>query len=353
MTAMLAIIGQLQMDYDPGEPLLGQGHFGRVIKARDLQLDGQLAVKVIPKSSFPTGHSRYFEEAARIHAARHPNVIRVLYGCEDANDVYIAMPMYSKGSVAKLICQQNLTVREVIRLGLGMLNGLHHIHTVGLIHGDIKPSNVLIDDTGQAVLADFGLANHILPSSGTAPLPIAYNYHRPPEHFVSTHATARFDVYQAGLTLYRMIYGNDAVASAWTSAGPNALNHLAAGTLLPWPHQPIITRSLRDALKRALHPDPNSRTKSALDLANDIAKESRLLDWRPEPTTGGMKYRNESGHRQGEVTVHTETGGTFAVESTKKRGAGRARVRDYCRTGLTEHAAVSLARSAMEALERQ
>lgn len=339
------------MHYDENSDILGKGNFGVVFRATDVQFNAEIAVKYIDKETFTGDHTAFFEEAAVLFASRHVNVIEVLYACEDDDRIYIAMPVYSQGSLGRLLTCTSLTLREVIRFSLGILNGLHHIHTLGLVHGDIKPDNILISDSGHAVVSDFGLAQYLIPETGTAEFPVMYQPHWAPEYLQSTSLTSKADVYQAALTIYRMIYGVDSVTEAWVSAGEDALTKLRDGNLLPFQPSPIMSRRLLSTLKNALHPDPDQRTGSCLDLANGLAAQEELLDWRPSPIEAGMQYKNLIDARQGIVTLLTEPSGEWRIESTKKRGTGRQKVTEYCKRGLTQFGAIQMARTAMRALE--
>jgi len=118
------------------------------------------------------------------------------------------MPYYAKGSIKILLSNRFLTVRQIIRYAIQFLTGLHNIHSKKLIHFDVKPDNILISDNDEAMLSDFGLAQpvNLLGIAGQDRL---YNKQRPPEAFKYDHFDLRYDIYQVGITLYRMCNGND------------------------------------------------------------------------------------------------------------------------------------------------
>ena len=179
----------------------------------DHQLDAELVAKQMDTAEF-SSPSAYFDEARKLEEASHPNVVPVRYAGVDLNNdhVYVVMPRYENGSLQgrldELAAQNKLLrVRDVVRFGLQFLTGLARIHALDLVHFDIKPSNILLDDSGMAVLADFGLAKY-LDQFGAAEQPQAYRPHFAPERFRHVKFTPEIDIYQAGITLYRMTNGD-------------------------------------------------------------------------------------------------------------------------------------------------
>ncbi len=189
-----------------------QGANSDVFFARDPQLEADLVMKQVRKASI-ADPAKYFSEASRLYDARHPNVVDVKYACEDQDFIYLAMPKY-QGSVHAVLTKRFLTVREVVTLGFDFLSGLHHVHTKGLLHFDVKPSNVLLNDAGRAALADFGLTQRV-DMAGLATPEKLYGKQWPPEALTSSPSLAvTSDIYQAGFTLYRMANGLAPVETA-------------------------------------------------------------------------------------------------------------------------------------------
>lgn len=104
------------------------------------------------------------------------------------------------------ICQNPLSLKEVIRLAQGVLNGLHHIHIKNYLHLDIKPSNILFSDTDEPMIADFGQSG-LLNQNGVLNPPPMYIFGFPPEVFQNI-VTIESDIYLMGVTLYRAINGD-------------------------------------------------------------------------------------------------------------------------------------------------
>ena len=89
------------------------------------------------------------------------NIVKVNYATYDDDNIYISMPYYKNGSLQDILQNRNLTVREIVKYSLDILSGIYYIHKNQILHCDIKPSNILIDDYNCAVLADFGSSINI------------------------------------------------------------------------------------------------------------------------------------------------------------------------------------------------
>ena len=301
----------------------------------DHQLDTELAYKQIPKSSLNL--DQYHAEAQRLHAGRHRHVVPVQYACEDSDHLFIAMPCFVRGSLQSLLETRMLTVREIIRLGLEFLMGLHHAHVRGVAHLDIKPSNVLLDDSGAALLADFG-QSCLVDAKGFAVQPELYPTHWPPEVMVTNKLTRQSDVYQAGLTLYRMCVGESEWRRQLAALGGNRTEKFVDAVKLGrFPLRDVfpahIPISLRRVVQRALKVDPDERWSTVLALLTALAGVNEdEIDWVPTETAeGGMRWtltpEDGSVPRQFDLT-HNGTG-QWNAEGVRL-GKRRTRVTAEC-----------------------
>lgn len=322
----------------------GEGRNSRVFVVNDPQLGGELVLKEIPKKSVkkPT---ELFAECNKIHASRHQNVVATQYGCETTDLVCIAMPYYPCGSLAPRIQQGPLPVAEVVRLGVDVLSGLGAVHSAGIVHLDIKPTNVLFSDTGQALLADFGQSAWIDPATGLATqLVELYVRAVPPELLQSGIATVLSDIYQVGLTLYRAVNGEPHYrrqAATITEPTGRARDRAIKGGTFPSRDDflPHVPQGLCNLIRDALSVDPSLRPQNALEFRDRLGRVSPDIHWTFTETpgqerawTGGREgktqllVRHAFGSGQDEITVHTvnETGDRrkktefcFSVESAR------------------------------------
>ncbi len=194
---------------------LGLGEMSRVFLGRDEVLDRPVAVKVVePDPEDPQIGLRFQREGRAAARLSHPNIVRVFDAGQDELDShgisYIVMEYVPCGDLKDLMDRKGpLPEMMLSRVGADIASGLAHAHERGIVHRDVKPRNVLIDDRGSPKLADFGIAraldgttSHNHPGSylGTA----AYSS---PEQLRGERVTAKSDVYSFGATLYQAAVG--------------------------------------------------------------------------------------------------------------------------------------------------
>lgn len=262
------------------------GHEGRnskVNKAYDPQLNATFVVKKIPKTDF-SNVNEFFTEAQMLYAVQHPNIMGVRYASQDEHTIYLTMEYLKNGSLNKLLNERSLTVREIIKYSLEFLSGIHYMHTKNLVHFDIKPTNILINDADKAVVTDFGLSKYLNERGFAVPEKL-YDLNIPMEAFDETVGFSFYtDIYQAGLTIYRMCNGNkflreqynkleiqnekDLVEILKTEKFPNKEAFL--------PHIPV---KLRKIIKKSLAINPEKRYETILEMINEISLIDENLDW--------------------------------------------------------------------------
>ncbi|HET6559778.1 MAG TPA: serine/threonine-protein kinase [Prolixibacteraceae bacterium] len=265
---------------------IGNGGEGEVYKAHDRQLNSVIAIKKVSVKSF-IKESSYFEEAKKLYLTRHQNIVPVNYACKDDDFIYLAMPLYGNGSLKSQMDTRFLSSREIIRYSLQFLSGLNNIHTKKLLHFDIKPENILLSNSNQAVISDFGLAEYT-GKYGFSKIHGTTQVLAPPELFSQQQHNVKFDIYQAGLTLYRMCVGdivffsqiNEAHIIKGVSHPNNFIFNLMRGNFpdrsFYFSHIPI---PLRRVITKALNPDIGVRYSTVIEFMNDIASIDNADDW--------------------------------------------------------------------------
>ncbi|MDF2186168.1 serine/threonine-protein kinase [Grimontia hollisae] len=275
-----------QVEFEVLAEIGQEGRNSQVYRINDVALSAEMVMKKIPKGHFSDPDS-YFDEARVLYDIRHPNVVEVNYACQDQDFVYITMPFYEKGSLSKLMQQKFLTVREIIRYAVQFLSGLHHIHSLGLMHFDLKPDNIMLSDRNEAMLSDFGLAKYMDDYGFTTPKAF-YRKHIAPEATEQQLFSVEFDIYQAGLTLYRMCLGSaafNAQYDIYCQGGqfnkPLFELNLRNGTFPDRGAYPEhIPEKLRTVINRCLNVQPDQRYPAVIDIINAIADiDENYLDW--------------------------------------------------------------------------
>ncbi|MFD9701561.1 PASTA domain-containing protein [Lentzea sp. NPDC059081] len=241
------------------DAVLGRGSTSTVYRGRDVRLDRAIAVEVV-HSSAPVSTAE-FERVARIAAQlRHPAVVAVHDQCVEGDQVYLVMEFVDGGSLRDLLEERGRLAPAVALSVLGpVLSALGAAHRAGLVHGDVRPENVLIDAGGQVRVTRFGLL-HALNDTG-APAPVW----SPPQTGASV-PDPRADVHAAGNLLHEMLTG-----AASPDAGQTS------------PAAPGVPPALHDLVRRATQRDPMQRPADASVFLQELERVGEELGLQPQP----------------------------------------------------------------------
>lgn len=227
--------------------------------------------------------------------------------------------------------------------GCQILSGLHNIHSKGLIHFDVKPDNVLLSSRGEALLSDFGLAKQTN-LSGVARQDGLYYKMVAPEATRGDQFDRTFDIYQFGLTLYRMCNGNAAFYSQYASYGVGAAFNRAQYKFDVqkgrFPDRkafaPHIPNKLRRIIKMCMETAIADRYQSAIDVANDLAGvDGATLDWRHSTANDTRVWTKDNNGTLYELTVQKDSASTCYKTAS---GGQPRKVSDGCKASMSEAA---------------
>jgi len=254
--------------------LVGVGGMGLVYEGRDRRAGTRVAIKMLrPElAESPEATHRFFREARHMRKLAHPQVLPVLeVGESRRHGPFLATPFLDQGSLAKLLKPQRpLPVEVIRRIVRQVAEALDHAHRQGVIHGDVKPANVLLDGNGDALLADFGLAratfnDSIIDVPGTA-LAGTVPYLSPAVVAGEIEDTRR-DIYALGAVLYEMLTGKppysggaDEIRRLILSEPPRAIREL----------NPEADPALTAVAGRAMARQQRNRYASMGDLLDDL-----------------------------------------------------------------------------------
>jgi serine/threonine protein kinase len=271
------------------EKLVRRGGMGVVYRARQLELDRRVALKVIAPEAFeePTARDRFLGEARTAASIEHPNVVPIYGAGEEDGVAYLVMRYIDGEDVRDLVRRDGpLPAQRAARIAADAAAGLDAIHRGGLVHRDVKPANVLLSEDGHVFLADFGLARSAATYSGTTQTGgwAGTLHYAPPEQIRGDRVDARADVYALGGVLHYMLTGHppferdDDEAVLWA--------HLTAPPPKPSRVRPGVPRAFDAVIARALAKAPADRFASAGALADAAlaAAEGRRVPTAPRPS---------------------------------------------------------------------
>ncbi len=256
--------------------LLGTGGMGGVYYARDEALGRFVAIKVMLKSlgNDPVFIETFRKEAQAVAKLNHPNIAQIYSFGQEKGQPYIVMELVSGERVdAMMENPDGLRPALVMKIGLEIAQGLSAADEAGLVHGDIKPENILLDTKGQAKLVDFGLATvaHQAAGEGIWGTP----YYIAPEKIRRQKVDARSDIYSLGATLFHMLTGTPPFEGATPVAVVKARLELPP----PDPQEliPDLPEIVSATIKRMLAVDRTERYPNYLSLISDLRKAVKEL----------------------------------------------------------------------------
>jgi len=276
---------------------LGVGGMAEVYKAYQPSMDRYVAIKVILQrfAQDATFLQRFQREARAVSRLEHPFILPVHDYGEAEGRPYLVMRYLAAGTLKNRLSGQPMPLRDVNRIIGQVGSALDYAHRTGVIHRDVKPSNVLMDAEGNAYLTDFGLAKMMEASvqlTGTG-VGIGTPAYMSPEQGQGETVDSRTDVYSLGVMLYEMVTGR----MPYQADTPLALVYKHVHVPLPLPRAilPSLPEAVERVILRAMAKDADDRFKTAgemvhaLDAAVRSAEGSRLAA--PKPVAGAPQRR--------------------------------------------------------------
>ena len=269
---------------------LGSGGMARVFLGRDEVLDRPVAIKLLDPVHGGTDIGDRFEREGRT-AARlaHPNIVQVYdageAGLDGKETSYIVMEYVPGGDLKGLIDERGkLPGAELVRLGDEVCAGLAHAHERGVIHRDIKPHNILLDENGHAKVSDFGIARALDATQATRTgAYLGTALYSSPEQLRGKKATPKSDIYSLGATLYQAAVG----APPFTGSTPIeiASQHVSKTPVPPRERGADISGNLEALILGCLAKNPDDRP-TAEEVRSRLEEEIRTAAAeQTQPTT--------------------------------------------------------------------
>jgi hypothetical protein len=248
--------------------LLGRGGMGEVYRAEDLKLEQPVALKFLPESLAKDGAAlaRFHREVRIARQISHRNVCRV-YNIIEYQGWHFILMEFVRGEELSSVLKRfgRLPSDKALAIARQLCAGLAAAHDVGVVHRDLKPGNVMIDEKGDVRITDFGLAGLMEEFGGGAALEGTPEY-MSPEQLAGRELTARSDIYSLGLVLYEIFTGR----KAFSASTLTDLLRLRKSESLPESPSSVVKDLdplVERVIERCLALDPKDRPATALEVA--------------------------------------------------------------------------------------
>jgi len=258
---------------------IGSGGFGTVYLAEDTWIDKKVALKVPHKQNLDFGE--LLREPRLLATLNHPNIVAILTAEKQENVFFIVMEFVPGETLEAIIAREGaLELTRALDYTCQICNAVDHAHRGGVLHRDLRPSNVLVTENGLLKVADFGTSRFLeIAAHGTTV--IGSPPYMPPEQFQGKAVFAS-DLYSLGVTMYQMLTG----VLPYDTPSPADLERLMKGELLTAPRlkNPKIPKSINDIVLKAMAPDIPARYQRASEVLDDVLA---ARGGRPRPTPKG------------------------------------------------------------------
>jgi eukaryotic-like serine/threonine-protein kinase len=310
---------------------VGAGGMGVVYRARDEQLERDVALKVLPSGTLSSEASRrhFRKEALALAKLNHPNIETVYeFATQDGMD-FLVMEFVPGKTLADKLQNGALPEKEVVALGMQIAAALGEAHELGIVHRDLKPRNIAITAKGQAKVLDFGLAKLLRPGTvastdtitdtqaivGTLP-------YMSPEQLQGEEVDARSDIFTIGAVLYEMATNCRAFGERIPSRLIDTILHETPVT--PRALNRRISSGLESIILKCLDKDPEQRYQSAKELLVDLRRLAEPASSRTAPPASIPKGRTRFTWSAGYFVTGILT--LVAVVLVSNAGGWRARL---------------------------
>ena len=190
------------------DALIGVGGMAEVYRAWQPNFERNVALKIMPadESKRPEFAERFRREAQMIAQLQHVHILPVFDFGEFKGRMFLVMPLMENGTIATRVRGRRVPLDQIIRVGTQVGDALAYAHQRGMVHCDVKPGNILLDERGNCLLSDFGIAR-LLGSAAADDDPLGTPAYMAPEQAAGTQIDGRADIFALGAVLYELCVG--------------------------------------------------------------------------------------------------------------------------------------------------
>ena len=259
---------------------LGDGGMGEVYLAEDTKLKRKVALKFLPKgfSRDPVAKKRFMEEARSFSKLDHTNIC-VIYDINETEDgqLFISMNYCQGDTLQNYIKEKDLTVKEILEYITQIAKGLEKAHSKGIVHCDIKPTNIIITEDGVVKIVDFGIAKiaseEKLISKDRTSGTIAY---MSPEQVSNENINGRTDIWSLGIVFYEMLTKQQPFKDSYNEALMYSIINEVPESITSI--NPEILPELEKIVLKMLRKNPEDRYQSIKELLNDLNNYQKIVE---------------------------------------------------------------------------
>lgn len=252
------------------ERVLGKGGMSTVYAAYEAALDRVVALKVLPREFLhdETFALRFRQEARVVAGLEHPHIVPLYASGIDGGVPWMSMRLMTGGSLGSLLDAGRVGIDRAVDILRSVASALEYAHARGVVHRDVKPSNILLDGAGHVCLGDFGLA-HLLTGSAVhtrTGLIAGTPHYMAPEQGLGKKVDHRADIYSLGVVAYEMLTGRP----PYDADSPVAVLMKHASEPFPAPPRDIVPPALVPALRTVLAKEPDDRWATPTAFVNAL-----------------------------------------------------------------------------------
>jgi serine/threonine protein kinase len=282
---------------------LGAGAFGDVYRARDMKVGRTVALMAPPLelTADPDSRARFLQDARAAVALNHPNIAALFDVVEQDGRCYLAYEFAAGPSLRDEMGGRSVNARRAVELAAQIADALAEGHSRGLIHGDLRPENIVVTPKGSPKILNFGLApwtaggqaRAAATAEGIGSDPQGVAGYLSPEQALGGKINERSDIFSFGVILYEMLTGRNPFAGATPAA--TAVNIVSITPPPPSTVNPVLSSDIDALLARVLAKPLESRPESALTISSDLRRIVTALDKQEDAAPPGVMPAQTSG----------------------------------------------------------